>query len=253
MIAGFALEGFVLAAFLTFCRIGACFMLMPGLSSARVPMMIRLFVAVAVSFALLGHLWDQILPQAGDTRPGVLFPLVAREIIIGGLIGLVARFYTLALEFIGAAMTMTIGFGGMPGPSVEEEVPQSSLGSLISFSSLMILFVTDFHHQIIEAVVASYRLAPVGQELLPQSALTDLTDTLAQTFLLALQLGSPFIAYGILVNLAAGLINKLSPAIPVYFISTPFVLTGGLILLYFAIPTMLSLFASGFGTIVFQR
>ena len=36
----------VLAAFLIFCRIGACLMLMPGFSSARVPLQVRLFVAV---------------------------------------------------------------------------------------------------------------------------------------------------------------------------------------------------------------
>ncbi|TIO84716.1 MAG: flagellar biosynthetic protein FliR, partial [Mesorhizobium sp.] len=36
-------QGVVIAAFLAFCRIGACFMLMPGLSSARVPLQVRLF------------------------------------------------------------------------------------------------------------------------------------------------------------------------------------------------------------------
>ena len=40
-------ETLVIAAFLAFCRIGGCFMLMPGLSSARVPLQVRLFVAVA--------------------------------------------------------------------------------------------------------------------------------------------------------------------------------------------------------------
>ena len=37
-------------------------MLMPGLSSARVPLQIRLFVAVAATVGLLVHLWDQIFP-----------------------------------------------------------------------------------------------------------------------------------------------------------------------------------------------
>ena len=48
-----AAEGIVLAAFIAFCRIGGCFLLMPGLASVRVPMQIRLFVAVAATGALL--------------------------------------------------------------------------------------------------------------------------------------------------------------------------------------------------------
>jgi flagellar biosynthesis protein FliR len=60
-----------------------------------------------------------------------------------------------------------------------------------------------------------------------------------------LRLASPFLVYALIVNLMLGLINKLTPQIPVYFVSLPFVLTGGLLLLYFAIPALLSQFADG--------
>ena len=45
--------------------------------------------------------------------------------------------------------------------------------------------------------------------------------------MLALRIASPFIIYSVIVNLAIGLTNKLTPTIPVYFISLPFVLFGG--------------------------
>jgi flagellar biosynthesis protein FliR len=61
-----------------------------------------------------------------------------------------------------------------------------------------------------------------------------------------LRLSSPFLAYALVVNLLLGLLNKLTPQIPVYFVSLPFVLTGGLLLLYFAIPALLSQFAEGY-------
>ena len=47
--------------------------------------------------------------------------------------------------------------------------------------------------------------------------------------------------------------DGLVPQIPVYFISLPFVITGGLLLLYFAVPTMLSLFADGFVDVTIGR
>ena len=245
-------EGTVIAAFLAFCRIGACFLVMPGLSSVRVPMQIRLFVALAATGGLLVLLWDQIYPYV-DRRPGVLVPRIVSELLIGVLIGLLARLYILALQFIGAAIAMLVGYGGMSGPGIEDGEPQAALGAIISFSALLLLFIFDFHHEIIRALVASYQIAPLDVLFNPQSALIDVTDTLSESFLVVLRLGSPFVAYSLLVNLTIGFVNKLVPQIPVYFISLPFVIAAGLIIFYFAIGTMLSLFADGFVDITIGR
>lgn len=244
------LETPVLAAFLAFCRIGACFLVLPGLASARVPAQVRLFVAVGASLALLAHLWDAIAPHV-SARPAALVLLIGSEVAIGALIGLVARFYVLALQFMGTSMALMMGFGmAGSGVSVEEQEPQPALSVIISFSALMLLFVLDFHHAIVRALVTSYQLAPVESLFDPQSALVDLTDTLSDAFFVVIRLGSPFVAYAILVNLAIGFINKLTPQIPIYFISLPFVIAGALILLYFAIGSLLGLFAQGFFAIL---
>jgi flagellar biosynthetic protein FliR len=247
-----ALEGIVVAAFLAFCRVGSCFMLMPGLSSARVPLQVRLFVAIAATGALLMHEWDRIAPFA-TRNPAALLALVASEVLIGALIGLMARLYTTALQFMAAAIAALIGFAGVGGMGIEENEPEGPLGSIITFSALMLLFVFDFHHEIIRALVMSYELAPVSTVFDPQTALVDVTDTLSEAFMVIIRLGSPFLAYAILVNLAVGFVNKLVPQIPVYFISLPFVVAGGLIMLYFAIPTLLTLFADGFVDVTIGR
>ncbi|MBN9070470.1 MAG: flagellar type III secretion system protein FliR [Rhizobiales bacterium] len=245
-------ETVVIAAFLSFCRVGACFMLVPGLSSIRVPIQIRLFTALAVSFALLATLWDQIVPFA-DRRPGILAPLIASELLIGGLMGLMTRFYILSLQFMGSAIAMLVGFGGTSGPGIEDGEVESAIGNLISFSALMLLFAFNFHHEVVRALVESYTVAPVGLAFKPQAALINLTDTLSDSFLLMLRIGSPFIAYAIIVNLTIGFVNKLTPQIPVYFISLPFVVTGGLFLLYFLIGTMLSFVADSFVPLTIGR
>ncbi|MGE0500379.1 MAG: flagellar biosynthetic protein FliR [Rhizobiaceae bacterium] len=239
------LDAAVLAAFVAFCRVGGCFLLMPGLSSVRVPVQVRLFIAVAATVAMLLHLWDEILP-AIDRRPVVLLPLIASELLIGATLGLLARIYVLALSFIGSAIAMMIGFTGMAGNGIEEPEPQAALAAIISFSALLLLFVFDFHHEMIRALVASYRVAPVGGLFSVQAALVDITDTLTEAFFVVIRLGSPFVAYAILINLAIGFVNKLTPQIPVYFISLPFVIAGGMVLLYLSLPILLGLFADGF-------
>ena len=150
----------VIAAFIAFCRVGGCFLVMPGLSSVRVPMQVRLFVAVAATMALLTHMWDSILPFV-QQRPDALLLLVLSETLIGALIGLMARFYVLALQFIGTAIATMVGYGSGMGAGIEEGEPQAALASILSFSALLLLFVLNFHHEVIKAIVLSYRLAPL--------------------------------------------------------------------------------------------
>ncbi|MGO4841795.1 flagellar biosynthetic protein FliR, partial [Rhizobiaceae sp. 2RAB30] len=95
---GFDAAQLVLAAFMAFCRVGGCFMVMPGLSSIRVPMQVRLFISVAVAIAMLASTWDQIAPFARRELDAVSILMVS-ELLIGVLIGLLARLYLLALQF----------------------------------------------------------------------------------------------------------------------------------------------------------
>lgn len=240
-----SLESVVLAAFLAFCRIGACFMLVPGFSSMRIAAHVRLFVAIAVTWALLAHLWEEIVPFV-DRSADAMLALIASELLIGATIGMVTRLYTLALQFAGSVIAMTGGFGGMAGSSVDEAEPQAPLTVIITTSALLLLFALDFHHEVLKALISSYEVAPMGRFFDAQGALIDITDTVSQSFYLTLRLASPFIAYGILANLAIGFVNKLAPQIPVYFVSLPFIIVGALTLLYFGIGIMLSLFGDGF-------
>lgn len=79
-----------------------------------------------------------------------------------------------------------------------------------------------------------------------QPGLIQVADRLSEAFLIALRLSGPFVVYGIILNLAIGITNKLTPQIPVYFISLPFILAGGLLLLYFTAGDMLDQFILSF-------
>lgn len=78
------------------------------------------------------------------------------------------------------------------------------------------------------------------------TGLEQFAEQMGRTFLLALRICSPFIVYTVVVNFAIGLINKLTPTIPVYFISMPFVIAGGLYFLYLVIAEAIMIFLDGY-------
>jgi len=237
----------VLHGFLIFCRIGACLMLMPGFSSPRVPVRLRLFIAVGVTLALAPFVLPAFAPFV-EPGPATLLRIIVSETMTGALIGLMARFFFLALQTIATAMATTAGLGQLPGLPIDEAEASAPFVTLITMTAATLMFVTNQHAEVIRALAGSYaRIAP-GTAFEAQAGLIQIADRASETFTLALRIGSPFMIYGVVVNLAIGIMNKLTPQIPVYFISLPFVIAGGLFLLYFSGPETLRLFMAAFSS-----
>nr|WP_316652397.1 flagellar biosynthetic protein FliR [uncultured Gellertiella sp.] len=241
-------QGTILALFVAFCRVGGCMMVLPGFSSARVPPQVRLFVAVGLSMAVLPMVWDIIYPKVSGSQTTYIY-LILSESMIGVMYGMIARFFTLGMQFTGSVLTQMIGFNAPPTPDVLEDAAENQLTNLLSFGGLMVLFAMDFHHMVFRAVLDSYAQMPVGGDMHVQKLLITLTDTVQATTYIMLRLSSPFIIYGLMFNISVGMINKLAQQMPVYFISTPYLIAGGLFMLYLSIAAMLKQFADAFPTI----
>jgi flagellar biosynthetic protein FliR len=236
----------VLLVFLLFCRIGGCLMLMPGTSSARVPVQVRLFIALAVTLALTPLLEPTLRAGLANKPSSVALLLIISEVVTGALIGLMGRVFFQALQFMASAAAMFIGFGTMPGTPIEDTEPSPAFATLITLTATVLLFATDQHWEVLRAVIGSYSALPLSEPLALDLSLAKLVDALTSAFIVALQISSPFIVYALIVNLMVGLANKMIPQIPVYFIATPFILAGGFFILYFTVGESLRLFMMGF-------
>ena len=93
----------VLGVFVLFCRIGAAMLLMPGLSSSQIPAQVRLFLAIALSLALAPLLLPSVRPAVAGAEPLALLWIIAGELLVGLLIGLLARVFFVALQALAKA------------------------------------------------------------------------------------------------------------------------------------------------------
>jgi flagellar biosynthetic protein FliR len=245
-------QGTVLALFLVFCRIGGCVLVMPGFSSARMPMVIRVFMAGALSLAVIPVLWDTVYP-AIHTSSATYIGFIFSESLIGVMYGMLARLYTLGLQFAASVLAMMVGYSQPSASDIFEDTAESALSGFVTFAGMMILFIMDFHHIVFRALIDSYTSMPFGGIMDMRSTLISFTDTLSSTTFIMLRLSSPFLIFGLLFNIAIGFINKLAPQIPVYFISTPYLLFGGLFLFYFSVAAMISQFGQSFASVFIGR
>lgn len=238
----------VLGTFLVFCRIGGCLMVMPGFSTHRVPQQVRLMVAIAITLVLAPLLLPGLTALVRGASQIDSVRYIVSELATGISIGLMGRYFFLALQFMATAIATFIGLGGLPQMPADENEPAPSLANIITLTATVLFFLTEQHLEVIKALVASYAIIPASEGMDLQLSLLQLTKTLAIAFVLALQITSPFIVFSIAINFMFGLMNKLTPQIQVYFISVPFVAAGGLFFVYFFIGEVMRIFTEGFMT-----
>jgi flagellar biosynthesis protein FliR len=236
-----------LGAFVLFCRIGACLMMAPGFSSAQIPMQIRLFVALAVTLTLTPLLIERVPGAALGDDPILTLKVIAVESLVGGMIGFLARVFTLALETLAMGAATMLGFAAPFGFQTEGDETMAPLATLISLAAIALLFAADLHWELLRGLVASYDVVPVGADFNARLALREVADALGESFRLALRIASPYVIYALVVNVALALLNRLTPQVQVFFVATPFVAAGGLLLLYATIKPALDAFLIGFG------
>jgi flagellar biosynthesis protein FliR len=222
--------------------------MMPGFSSPRIPVQVRLFIAIAVTLTITPIILSPVQTLLAKTSPVALARLFIWESLIGFMIGLLGRLFFLALETIAMAIAMAIGLASVLGSPFEEGDPMPPTVNLITLAATVLLFITDQHWEVFRGVVASYAAMPVADGFGARFGLVQVTECLTQSFFLALRIGSPFIIFSVVVNIAIGLTNKLVPQIPVYFIATPFVVAAGLILLYFSGKQLMEVFMVSFSS-----
>ena len=236
----------VFTVFLIFCRIGGCVLFAPGLSSSRIPVQIRLLLALGITLAISPLLFAAIAERISIVAPASRPALILEEIIIGSVIGLMARFYLLSLQFAATAVSSMIGLAGIPGVPMEEFDAGSPLATLASTAAVMLILVMNLHLEMLRAIIDSYDVIAVNA--FPQSGalLNNVMNVIVETTVLALRLAAPFIAYGVVVNIALGMANRFTPHISIYHATTGAVMLGGFLLLYLLWQDWLTLFLGSY-------
>lgn len=233
----------ILVPFLVFCRVGACFMLLPGLSSERIPVQLRLFVAIAVSLAITPLVYDSVRPLTGET-PSNLLGMIMIETSTGILLGFLVRILFMALEFAATAMANLAGYGSVFSRSIDSNDPSSPFASLVTTPAVVLFFITNQHINVIRMLERSYDAFKAGVAIAAPPNLQLIVGQVGIAFKLTLQLSAALIVYSLTVNLAFGFLNKMVPQIPIYFVSTPFVVLGGLFLLLQIDKSAMEIFSS---------
>lgn len=223
---GYATADQVWGAALVFARLGAILMLLPGLGETYVPPRIRLSLALVITLVV----WPIAAPAlpALPESVGGMAGWVIREVATGLMIGAILRAFMTALATAGEVVSLqtTLSFAQSTNPMQAQ--PGSTISAFLTLLGVTLLFATNTHHLFLAGLAGSYELIAPVRPLITADFVELALQTIADSFMLGIQLAAPVIVFAIIFNLASGLVGRVMPQFQVFFATAPLSILLGL-------------------------
>jgi flagellar biosynthetic protein FliR len=216
----------IFAFIMVFARIGTALLIMPGFASMQVYARARLSIALAISFLATPALVAQMPSMPNE--PMMIFLLLGSEILTGAILGTIPLILLSAAHVAGTIISFV---SGLASALTWDPVVQTQSGIVSGFLGtvgLLLVFVTDMHHVFIRAILDSYTVFQPG-------VAPDIGDTtqmiarqISQMFLIGVQMSTPFIVLNFAYNVGLGIMTRLAPQVPIFFVAMPLQLIASL-------------------------
>ena len=223
------------ALFYPFCRLIAFFSFAPLLSEKSITL--RLRVALALVISLLIALPSTTAPVTLFSPQGIL--LIINQCMIGAALGLSMQFIFAAIRLAGEVIALQMGLSFASFFDSGSHSSLSVVSRLLTYISLLVFVSIDGIVWMIEHLAESF-------EQLPYAILNPLSERFiglvqlgGAIFSQALQLSLPLIFMLLAVNLALGLLNRMTPQFSAFVIGFPLTLLIGIFSLYQSMPLLL--------------
>ncbi len=231
-----------MAFLLIFARVGTIFMSLPGFGEIFLSPRLRLSLALAVTFIMLPLLKDQFGPIPPNV-PSLLL-LLAHEILFGLFIGMIIRFVRASLQTAGAVIAQQAGVGFVTQIDPTQGGQGLVIGNFLAMFGVLLVFATDMHHLALAAIHDSYTIFPPSLPIdfgdFSESAL----KVFSSSFALAIQISAPFLVAGLVFQAALGVLSRLMPQLPIFFVALPVQIVGGFLLLAALLMTIANWYSS---------
>ncbi len=225
--------------FLCFVRVAACIMVYPTLSDQSINLRTRLMLALVLAVTIYPIVAEGIpLPPE---KSGILAMHILKEMGVGILMALAARFVMAAVSLAGELMGFMTGFQAASMFDPITGANSSAIGVFLSLVAGVLLFSFEIHHILIAGLAQSFSVIPVTQGLELSDSLAAITAAINNMMKIGVQLAAPVMVIGFLGYCVFGIFNRMIPQLHVFFISLPISIGVGLIILGISLAGVITL------------
>ena len=230
-----------------FVRMLALISTAPIFSEATVPRSAKIGLAALLAIVITPTL--DPMPSVPLVSAGGFWILI-QQVLIGAAMGFSMRMVFAMVQAAGeyAGLQMGLSFATFFDPSSGGNT--MVLARLLNVMAILIFLATDGHLMLIMTLAESFRTLPIADTPLAASGWFLLVSAGSQIFSGGLMLALPLIATLLTLNLAMGILNRVSPQFSIFSVGFPVTLLAGmgmlLLLMQYIAPFLEPQFATGF-------
>jgi flagellar biosynthetic protein FliR len=191
----------------------------PVISSAQTPGRIKTAMVIAISLALFPVMADAVPKVSFAPLPFLL--LMISELLLGLLLGLVARLIFTAVEFGATVIGYQMGFAAAEIFDPQSERQVALISQFQNIFAILIFLAINGHHLFLQTAVRSYELLPPGQLDFSGQAIPFLMELTSHMFAIGVQFSAPVLAVLLLSGLILGVLARVFPQLNVFLLSFP--------------------------------
>lgn len=204
------------AAVLVSVRLSGVMVFVPVLSSAAIAPMIKAGFVIALTILLFPVV--TVLPGA---RPVLDMSALLGELGVGLVFGLSLKMLTEALAFAGTLLGLQFSFSLVNLLDPNSMVDTPVLGQMLNWFGILVLIHFGFDRVLLAALMRTFCTVPIGHAMVQSAAGPVLSTMASGIFIAGMQLAAPVMAAAFTVETVIALVGRLSPQLPVMFISIP--------------------------------
>jgi flagellar biosynthetic protein FliR len=216
-----------------FLRVLALFMAAPLYSHRSVPMRVKIGLGIVIAVVIAPTLPPQ---QQVTLDSAQILPLVIQQVMVGLALGFMVRLALAGIDLAGELIGLQMGlsFAGFFDP--QSQHGGNAVAGWLGVIAMLIFLGINGHLLLIHTLNESFRIFPIGGGVFSFSDINSLVAAGADVFRLGLQLALPFIAVLLIVNLALGVMVRVSPQLNLMSVGMPTTITVGFASLFLLLP-----------------
>ena len=191
----------------------------PVLSGAQTPGKVKTGLVFATSLVLFPMMADAV-PKT-DFSPVPFLLLIISELLLGLLLGLVARLIFTAVEFGATVIGYQMGFAAANVFDPQSKRQVALISQFQNVFAILIFLAINGHFIFFQTAVMSYDLLPPGQLNLTGEAVPYLMELASHMFEIGVQFSAPVLAVLLLSGLILGILARVFPQLNVFLLSFP--------------------------------
>ena len=231
--------------FLIVCRVSTVLMIAPIFGNRSVPVHLKIAFSLLLSLVLLPLVVPSVT-SLPDTMPGYL-GLVAREIMIGAVVGFATMLLFTALQAAGHIVGLQMGFSlaNVLNPITADHA--SLLDQFYGLLAGLIFLVINGHHALILAIARTFDLVPLNHAGAVLPAAPVLFGWSREILAIASRISLPVMTALLLADIALAVVARSVPQLNVFVVGMPAKLLIGFGVLVVTLPVAITIMERTFG------